>query len=131
MTGIIGTLENWTGPISRALKFTDLNFTQIGELIECLDATKCTMLLLQAPDGRTLTIGGGRGKFVVSQGDREGYSLTLTMGSTTAKENVLLCCGGQLADFPPTYICTASDAFRAVKSVLFGEEDNQLVWELS
>jgi hypothetical protein len=131
MTRISATLDDWTGPTSKNLEFSDVTFSQIGGLIERLDATRCTLLNLRTTEGRTLTIGGGRNKFVVCQGDREGYSLTLAMGSKTEKESVYLYCGGQLADFPPIHICTTSDALRAVASVLFGEEDHQLIWELS
>lgn len=95
-----------------------------------LDAEQSTELFIEAADGSSLIIGGGKGQYIgfVGRSDEEIHNLICPQGSS--ERQVELCTGGQTGFYSERQVIDFGTALQAARTFAErGELDVSVAWE--
>lgn len=122
-------IDEWAGVYCDEQEVRSPGFEELIELFRKLDGKVHTLLVLDAPNGARLMIGGGAGRYVVSAtvSEQEFWNLLSEVDKHGA---VVVTTGGQDGEFPARQVVDEAHAIQAAKTFLSSAKlDSNLLWE--
>ena len=122
--------DQWTGVYCSDEELSEPTFEDLRRWIDRLDAQSWTMVLISSKSGSTLTVGGGRGQYVVILSPTEEEFWNLLSSTAESEGQVRINIGGQEGDYPRRQMVDYSKALKATETFFTtGEMDPTLDWE--
>lgn len=110
-------------------KRPDATLREVEAAIRQLDGVTWTLVVVEDPSGRTLTIGGGPRRFVVEAADDATHRFAV-VDPKRGGGRIDVVVGGQLVDYPARVCVTLEVALAAARvfAEQAGARDPQLTW---
>lgn len=104
---------------------------EVGAAIRQLDGVTWTLVIVEDPSGRTLTVGGGPRRFVAQVAEDASRHFTV-IDPSRGGGRVDLVVGGHLVDYPARLCVTLDVALAAAKAFTeqAGARDPGLTWSV-
>ncbi len=109
----------------------DASLEDVEAAVGSLDGARYTLVLVELPSGRTLTIGGGPHRFVAEVAESDTIRWA-AIDPAAANDPVSLVVGGQQVDYPGRLCVDRDTVLRAVRTFVEagGARNPQLVWSV-
>jgi len=121
--------DHWEGVAVHRWSIEEPSVEDLEQMLERLDASTYTMMTIEGPGNRHLTVGGGAGRYVVNATTLDNEQFWTLLRSEPAEGVIQLNTGGQDGDFPATHVVDKGQAYQAARIFLqTGELDRDQQW---
>jgi hypothetical protein len=111
---------------------SDASLHEIELAIRALDGARHTLIIVELPSGKSLTIGGGPDRFVTELSEEDYRTRWAAIDPTRGDEPATLVVGGQLVDYPAR-LCVDIDTVLAAARTFVSENgarNQDLIWSV-
>ena len=121
--------DNWNGRLNREEIIENPSVERIMECLNALDQKKHTCLVIETNKNKSLTVGGGLGKYVVYASNEREQFYTLVNDRDQDKFEILNI-GGQEGDYSKNMVVDLTVASHAIGAFVNNDElDKRYCWQ--
>ena len=110
----------------------DATLHEVELAIRALDSARHTLVLVELPSGKSLTIGGGPNRFVTELSEADFRTRWAVIDPTRGDEPTNLVVGGQLVDYPARLCVDIHAVLAAARAFVSqdGARNQELTWSV-
>ena len=121
--------DNWNGRINDEQTIKEPSLSRVIGFLDALDQDKRTSFSITIDSCKSLTVGGGLGKYVVYVTDEDGNFHSLT-NDDALDGTIMINIGGQEGDYDQGIVVNKTVASEVIEVFISSEKlDPRYVWE--